>query len=281
MKTTAGVRPAFGATEVVRRILQTIRLGILMALALAPQAAIGQNREPARVPVISNAFPLPRSANTWRLEARPAFDIGGGAPDGPYDLRYFQVRQLANGRLIVTNAATFDVRVYDSLGKHITTVGRRGEGPDEFRSFRLLPGGVTKAVIHDRTLSRMTWIDETGRLGPIASISQTAQRPGQGRELLGILTDGTAISVERTIWTFAGNSSTRDTSYYVAGPIGSGTPTVIAKAAGIEVLASPTRPGVMQPAVFGRRVVHAVGGDRLYLARNCSVPRFDEALGEA
>ena len=192
------------------------------------------------------------------------FDIGGGEPDGPYDLRNFQVVQTASGRLIVTHR-NLRCRVYDSSGKHIKSVGRRGEGPHEFRSFRLVPAGDTRPWSRCFTASHH-WVDGNGRIGPVFVSPQTS-RNGQSRHLLAVLPDRTTIAVERMFWSFTGNTQVRDTVRFVRGMMGGTAHSIIAKAAATEVLSSPTRPGVMSHAMFGRGERHAVGSGH-HIARN-------------
>src|SRR5690606_19845941 len=112
------------ATPASRSSMIRRSLFLLACTTVAPAAA--QVRDSAGIKIVTNRFPLPSPVVSWQLSEKPVFDIGGGDPDGPYDLRAFQVVRTANGNLIVANGATFSIRIYDSLGKHLTTAGRRG-----------------------------------------------------------------------------------------------------------------------------------------------------------
>lgn len=71
----------------------------------------------------------------------PAFtlveDLRIGAADGPPEYQLFRVGDIAVGpddELYVLDTGNDEVRVFDSAGAYIRTIGRSGEGPGEFQS---------------------------------------------------------------------------------------------------------------------------------------------------
>jgi hypothetical protein len=72
--------------------------------------------------------------------------------------------RLSDGRIVVANTGTRELRYYDAQGSHLASVGRDGEGPGEFRwigpIFRL-PGDSILA--HDSNLDRISLFDPDGR----------------------------------------------------------------------------------------------------------------------
>ncbi len=91
------------------------------------------------------------------------FRIGGGAddPDGLSDLKGVLVTR--SGNIWALEASTQNIRVFDSLGKPLRTIGRRGQGPGEFLwpdGMALAPDGVV--WVHDPQNGRFSLFSETG-----------------------------------------------------------------------------------------------------------------------
>lgn len=97
----------------------------------------------------------PAATPRWHLveEAR----IGGKdeGPAGFADVRGIVVD--ARGQLWVLEAGSQEIRVFDSTGRHLRTLGRRGKGPGEFEyadGLTATPDGTV--WVDDPTNSRMT-----------------------------------------------------------------------------------------------------------------------------
>ncbi len=99
-----------------------------------------------------------------RLSADPILTVGvvGGDPD--HEL--FDVRgavRLTDGRTVVANRGTHDLRYYDENGRHLRTVGREGEGPGEFDDVRYMTAIRGDSVItYDYGTRRASWFDASG-----------------------------------------------------------------------------------------------------------------------
>src|SRR5688500_782611 len=92
-----------------------------------------------QVPVIENKAPLWRSGQQWTVGARPILDIGMAEGEPEYELAGVSgVVRLSDGRVAVANMQANEIRFYDSSGKFIKKVGRRGEGPGEFSQLMAL-----------------------------------------------------------------------------------------------------------------------------------------------
>jgi hypothetical protein len=80
----------------------------------------------------------------WRVSDEPVLKIGvvDGSPQ--YQLHQVQdVRRLEDGRIVVANGGTQEIRFFDSEGRYLSTSGSAGDGPGEFRSLAsvdVLPG---------------------------------------------------------------------------------------------------------------------------------------------
>ena len=91
-------------------------------------------RDSAGVRIVENARPPESSRLAWRIGPEPSLSIGVLEGEEPHML--FWVRdaaRLADGRIVVANGGSAELRFFDSNGSHLGTRGGRGEGPGEFR----------------------------------------------------------------------------------------------------------------------------------------------------
>ncbi len=90
-------------------------------------------RDSADVRIIENPRPPSASRLDWRIGTEPAVSIGAREGEGPYLLHRAQdALTLSDGRIVVANTGSHELRVFDASGVHVATWGRRGEGPGEF-----------------------------------------------------------------------------------------------------------------------------------------------------
>lgn len=177
------------------RSLSPPAITILLAFALSAcgageRAATGHVvRDSAGIAIIENASPVWTEATRWRVAAEPEVEIGVLEGEEAYQLN--QVRGatiLADGRLVVSNAGSAELRYYDASGGHLQTVGRRGGGPGEFQypgnPFRLAGDSVLVGV--DAGARRLALFDAAGRF--VESYGAAGVR-GLG-SVVGVLGDG-------------------------------------------------------------------------------------------
>lgn len=101
----------------------------------APAGLAGLERDSAGIRIIENPKPPEGSRLPWRIGAEPTVSIGELDGEEPYMLyRVFDAAKLSDGRIVVANYGSSEVRVFDAAGTHLVTAGRAGEGPGEFRS---------------------------------------------------------------------------------------------------------------------------------------------------
>lgn len=90
-------------------------------------------RDSADVRIVENPRPPSGSRLDWRVGTEPAVSIGAREGEGPYLLHRAQdALTLSDGRIVVANTGSHELRVFDASGIHVATWGRRGEGPGEF-----------------------------------------------------------------------------------------------------------------------------------------------------
>jgi hypothetical protein len=99
------------------------------------------------------------------LAAEPEVEIGVVEGDAAYQL--FQVVSaflLPDGRLVVANAGTFELRAYGPDGGHLVSFGTEGDGPGEFRRLAgAWPFAVGDSIaVWDSEVSRLSLFDAGG-----------------------------------------------------------------------------------------------------------------------
>jgi len=224
-------------------------------------------RDSAGVTIVENERPV-RAGGDWiTVETDPIVRIG--TVDGPVEQQLLRVRdatRLPDGRIVLLNSGTSDVRFYDAQGRHIRTVGRAGAGPGEFQSPRWLAVRADTLVVFDpfQENGRLTYLDLEGDyLGDhrpvvpgVAYPSPDAMLPDGS--LLDELSQGSVGPTElghvrftRAPVRYARTGESLDT---------------IAVVAGGETFRAQLGAGIAQRDVpFGLRAQTARAGDRLYL----------------
>lgn len=134
---------------------------LLSALACRPEAApvpdvTYATRDSAGTRIAENTgFPSPE--DSWVVEAEPFLTVGGvsAAPPAQFTV-VAQAARFADGRLVVLETETSELRFFDADGRHLRTAGGRGEGPGEFQyatTFARLPGDTLLLEAIDRYIA--------------------------------------------------------------------------------------------------------------------------------
>lgn len=90
----------------------------------------------AGVEIAVSTGPEWTESSGWTIDPKPALEIGVEEGEEPYMLsRVFDALRLPDGRILVGNSATSEIRVFDTQGKFLTSLGRKGNGPGEFGEF--------------------------------------------------------------------------------------------------------------------------------------------------
>ena len=110
------------------------RLRVTCALVAITNActALAQStsKDSAGVRIVENTRPAGRD---WTVSPQPLVDIGSGE-DTLYQLATVMgAVRLTSGHIAVAHMSTGNVRIYDARGRYIRALGRRGQGPGEFR----------------------------------------------------------------------------------------------------------------------------------------------------
>ena len=91
-----------------------------------------QERDSAGIRIVENPSPPEGSRLAWRIGPEPSVTIGGLQGEGPYMLyRAFGASKLPDGRIVVADNDSGELRVFDARGNHLATWAGKGEGPGE------------------------------------------------------------------------------------------------------------------------------------------------------
>jgi len=92
--------------------------------------------------------------------------VGGGGGDHPAE-EFTSIRgavRLPDGRILITEGGSSELRLFDSLGAYLTTWARRGQGPGEFTSIGLPHlGPGDEVLVADANARRTAVFDTAGR----------------------------------------------------------------------------------------------------------------------
>lgn len=91
------------------------------------------SRDSAGIRVVENARPEEGSRLPWVIGPEPKVSIGDVDGDDPYLFSYaWDATKLSDGRIVVADRSTSELRVFDAAGTYLATWGGLGEGPGEF-----------------------------------------------------------------------------------------------------------------------------------------------------
>ena len=90
-------------------------------------------RGSAGIRIVENARPADGSRVGWWIGPEPMISIGVVEGEDPYMLdQVADATRLPDGRIVVANWGTGELRVFDGDGHHLDSWGRAGEGPSDF-----------------------------------------------------------------------------------------------------------------------------------------------------
>jgi hypothetical protein len=237
---------------------------VVVVLSLAATAAGAQaTRDSAGIRIIENAKPVWTSGREWRLSEKPIVTIGGGS--GPDSLaRIVGVTRLSDGRIVVAEQTTLQLRFYDKAGRHLKSVGGKGESEEQFRYMSSMTRLAADSVAVD--MPRMASIFAPNgvfvrrvEFGPFAP--GTLQTPfvaalarfGNGHAVVADYPQGKRRPAGAQRWVDSASLFLTDAKGAVVRPLGN--------AAVVILVAGTTNPS---PVDFGPQAVYASNGRSIY-----------------
>lgn len=173
--------PARATTLVLATVAASFQEGI------TPDGAAGQSRDSAGVRIVENVRPADDSRLPWRVGQEPSVSIGAAVGDEAYLLH--QVSDaivLPDGRIVVANSGTNELRVFDGAGVHLATWGREGEGPGEFMGLTAVDAWPGDSLVAWESRSRAVSVfDSAGMFGRSFVLESGSDRPLEPRAVLG------------------------------------------------------------------------------------------------
>ena len=105
-----------------------------------PSSALrSQTRDSAGIQIAENPAPPAGSRLGWRIGSEPSVSIGRRDGEESYLLYGAgDATILADGRILVADGGSGELRFFDSTGSHLASRGGQGEGPGEFLQLRSL-----------------------------------------------------------------------------------------------------------------------------------------------
>lgn len=134
----------------------------------SPQAI--EVRDSAGIQIVQHPAGYEATLPVWTVGNTPALDIG--TEPGEELHRVGGAARLSDGRIVVINRGTGELRLFDSAGRRTQTIGKLGEGPGEFSNFiqsvQVLAGDTL--FVLDGQNRRASWFSPTGSLLRTASV---------------------------------------------------------------------------------------------------------------
>lgn len=250
---------------------------ILPALVVLATGCVGERtggagpivRDSAGVVIVENTVGAWSEGASWRLSDVPLVDIGVLEGDPSYQL--FQVAgalRLTDGRIVVANRGTNELRFYDAVGVYLGASGRKGGGPGEFENLSWLGRlGSDSLLAYDSRHFRVSMFDSAGRFVRSFALPQVEARGFPTP--LGLFSDGSLLVVSWRVFSTTMDLRTgvyRDSvPYFRYGVEGALIDTLGSFPSGeyyLKVRGGGFSVNVLPFARWPRAVVH---GDRLFL----------------
>lgn len=149
---------------------------------------IAMVRDSAGVRIVENRFE--QGDLGWKLA--PAPDLSIGVLEGPPEEQLFRVSGALRleGRIVVANAGTNELRFFDEGGAFLSAAGGEGDGPGEFRDIaRIHRYGPDSLLVYDRSARRVSVFGIDGAYGRSVALPRISDV--QMPLLAGVFADGT------------------------------------------------------------------------------------------
>ncbi|HSR41314.1 MAG TPA: hypothetical protein VLL48_04060 [Longimicrobiales bacterium] len=243
--------------------------------ALVPARAAGALVAAERLS--AQEAPTPVGEPAWRL----------GALEAPPEEQFYRVRNpllLPDGRLVVPDAGSSRIRVFDDRRELLWTAGREGDGPGEFRSVdRVHRYRGDSLAVFDGRLQRLTIIDADGDVGRTIGLGRAsgaasidagpsgAEGPPVRLFAVGAFPDGSFLVRRGELSVGPGDTTAVRRDRFTYGrmdPEGRPLGDVVSLPDDEQFVWAEGGSRSARPRAFGRTTAVAVGGENTFVADN-------------
>jgi hypothetical protein len=158
-------------------------------------------RDSADIQIVENAAPLWAEGKSWQLSEQPVLSIGELEGDPNYQLyQVYDARRLSDGRIVVANAGSSELRFYDGKGKFLAAAGQKGGGPGEFQGLADVWALADDSLLtYDFRNDRISFFDPNGDFVRSFQL-QTLTGGKSSPSLVAPFTDGSLLISARTMF---------------------------------------------------------------------------------
>ncbi|NOT08779.1 MAG: hypothetical protein HOP28_11300 [Gemmatimonadales bacterium] len=239
-------------------------------------------RDSAGIAIVENSGGAWAADSGWTVDSVPTLSIGGRVGEPAYEFSQPGGPVLLPGRrLAVSNPVGGDIRIFDSAGSHLKTVGQKGGGPGEYQSIAALWTGPGDSIlVADMIANRLSILDAEGTY--VRSFGLGGKEgfavPTNGRMSLSIplawFRDGSILAMSQAFRVNDPKEGTyRDTTVFMRYRSDGAPSDTIGSFPGIEMQQMQLTIGTQtintpNPVPLGRTTTSAVYGDRVFIAKN-------------
>ncbi|MDE0121636.1 MAG: hypothetical protein OXQ93_03510 [Gemmatimonadota bacterium] len=188
--------------------MKTARTATLVALAAlacqqdreqqeSPPALPSLIRDSAGIRIAENPRPPEGSRLPWRIGPEPTLSIGELEGEEPYMLHgVLDAARLSDGRIVVANQGSSEVRMFDASGNHLVSWGGEGEGPGEFASLLHVAPWPGDSIVawYSRGLG-ISVFDAEGSFGRSFVLRSGVAESWRSPRPIGVRAGGTILSI--------------------------------------------------------------------------------------
>ncbi|MGD2218245.1 MAG: hypothetical protein PVJ64_15915 [Gemmatimonadales bacterium] len=160
-------------------------------------------RDSAGIEVVESRAPSTGVTAAWSVDEEPLLEIG--VEDGPPEYQFSQVEgalRLPDGRIVVADAGSREIRFFDAAGRFQSAAGRRGDAPGEYRQIIALGYGPGDSIwAFDYGNRRFTVLTDAGEVARTLTLDPTLSNVGA----VGRLANGSFVV--REFWSSAGGDA--------------------------------------------------------------------------
>jgi hypothetical protein len=117
----------------------SLAFGLASCSDLPPKPEGPEVTDSSGIQIVLSRSPAWGPEEGWTVSDDPLVQIGVREGDPDYQFqRIWEARRLSDGRFITADDMAKELRIFDSSGGHLRTIGGDGEGPGEFRAVWLV-----------------------------------------------------------------------------------------------------------------------------------------------